>query len=976
MSMVGVGSQLSDALGESKIGVAWQLMFLSAAQVIVGLVTSCLVTVWLQGSETLPQASTASQVLVKLDSAGQSPAAPTIPPTWRMVTAEQLSEAVGSSKTTAAAQSIVLSAAQVIVGLVTSCLVTVWLQGSETLPQASTASQVLVKLDSAGQSPAAPTIPPTWRMVTAEQLSEAVGSSKTTAAAQSIVLSAAQVIVGLVTSCLVTVWLQGSETLPQASTASQVLVKLDSAGQSPAAPTIPPTWRMVTAEQLSEAVGSSKTTAAAQSIVLSAAQVIVGLVTSCLVTVWLQGSETLPQASTASQVLVKLDSAGQSPAAPTIPPTWRMVTAEQLSEAVGSSKTTAAAQSIVLSAAQVIVGLVTSCLVTVWLQGSETLPQASTASQVLVKLDSAGQSPAAPTIPPTWRMVTAEQLSEAVGSSKTTAAAQSIVLSAAQVIVGLVTSCLVTVWLQGSETLPQASTASQVLVKLDSAGQSPAAPTIPPTWRMVTAEQLSEAVGSSKTTAAAQSIVLSAAQVIVGLVTSCLVTVWLQGSETLPQASTASQVLVKLDSAGQSPAAPTIPPTWRMVTAEQLSEAVGSSKTTAAAQSIVLSAAQVIVGLVTSCLVTVWLQGSETLPQASTASQVLVKLDSAGQSPAAPTIPPTWRMVTAEQLSEAVGSSKTTAAAQSIVLSAAQVIVGLVTSCLVTVWLQGSETLPQASTASQVLVKLDSAGQSPAAPTMPPTWRMVTAEQLSEAVGSSKTTAAAQSIVLSAAQVIVGLVTSCLVTVWLQGSETLPQASTASQVLVKLDSAGQSPAAPTMPPTWRMVTAEQLSEAVGSSKTTAAAQSIVLSAAQVIVGLVTSCLVTVWLQGSETLPQASTASQVLVKLDSAGQSPAAPTMPPTWRMVTAEQLSEAVGSSKTTAAAQSIVLSAAQVIVGLVTSCLVTVWLQGSETLPQASTASQVLVKLDSAGQSPAAPTIPPTWRMVTAEQLSEAVGS
>ena len=104
--IVGVGSQLSFAVGSPKtIGVPQETVS-SAGQVIVGGVLSTLQIVWLQGLETLPQASTASQVLVKQDSCGQSPGDPTVE-TIRMVTAEQLSLAVGVPNTTAAAQSMV-----------------------------------------------------------------------------------------------------------------------------------------------------------------------------------------------------------------------------------------------------------------------------------------------------------------------------------------------------------------------------------------------------------------------------------------------------------------------------------------------------------------------------------------------------------------------------------------------------------------------------------------------------------------------------------------------------------------------------------------------------------------------------------------------------------------------------------------------------------------------------------------------------
>jgi hypothetical protein len=90
--------------------------------------------------------------------------------------------------------------------------------------------------------------------------------------------------------------------------------------------------------------------------------------------------------------------------------------------------------------------------------------------------------------------------------------------------------------------------------------------------------------------------------------------------------------------------------------------------------------------------------------------------------------------------------------------------------------------------------------------------------------------------------------------------------------------------------------------------------------------------------------------------------------------VTSEQSSSAVGCPKTTGSAQSITSSGGQLIVGGVRSTLRIVWLQRRDTLPQASSASQVLVNSDSAGQSPRDPTVD-TILTVTSEQSSSVVG-
>src|ERR1051325_10957739 len=136
-----------------------------------------------------------------------------------MATLPQVSLAVGRSKVQALVHSTVLSATQVIVGLVVSSRVTFWWH-SVKLPQSSVARQVRVASKVWPQWPAVLVVVLTMLMATLPQVSLAVGGSKVQGLVHSTVLSATQLMVGLVVSCRVTFWWH-SVKVPQASVARQ-----------------------------------------------------------------------------------------------------------------------------------------------------------------------------------------------------------------------------------------------------------------------------------------------------------------------------------------------------------------------------------------------------------------------------------------------------------------------------------------------------------------------------------------------------------------------------------------------------------------------------------------------------------------------------------------------------------------------------------------------------------------------------------
>src|SRR6266576_7304483 len=112
-------------------------------------------------------------------------------------------------------------------------------------------------------------------------------------------------------------------------------------------------------------------------------------------------------------------------------------------------------------------------------------------------------------------------------------------------------------------------------------------------------------------------------------------------------------------------------------TVPHVSLAVGASKFQAVVHSTVLSATHVIVGLVVSTTVTFWLH-SVKLPHSSVARQVRMASKVLPQCVFVVVL--TIVTMTLPQVSEAVGGSKLQAAVHFTVLSATQVMVGLVVS--------------------------------------------------------------------------------------------------------------------------------------------------------------------------------------------------------------------------------------------------------------------------------------------------------
>src|SRR6266516_6282198 len=116
-----------------------------------------------------------------------------------------------------------------------------------------------------------------------------------------------------------------------------------------------------------------------------------------------------------------------------------------------------------------------------------------------------------------------------------------------------------------------------------------------------------------------------------------------------------------------------------MVTAPQVSLAVGASKDQVLVHSTILSGTQLMVGLVVSTTVTFWLQ-SALLPQASVARQVRVTSKVLPQWPVVLVTVLRMVIVTLPQVSLAPGGSKAQALEHSTVLLGTQRMVGLVVS--------------------------------------------------------------------------------------------------------------------------------------------------------------------------------------------------------------------------------------------------------------------------------------------------------
>src|SRR5678810_400962 len=224
---------------------------------------------------------------------------------------------------------------------------------------------------------------------------------------------------------------------------------------------------------------------------------------------------------------------------------------------------------------------------------------------------------------------------------------------------------------------------------------------------------------------------------------------------------------------------------------------------------------------------------------------------------------PIWFTVTALHASVAVGAVKTGVAVHSIVAFApADPITGACVSTCVIVWATVLLELPQASTATHVLVVVFVQLLPPVI--SPPTWFTVTALHASVAVGAVKTGVAVHSIVaLAPADPITGACVSTCVIVCDTVDELLPHASTATHVLVVVFVQLLPPV--TSPPTWFTVTALHASVAVGAVKTGVAVHSIVaLAPAAPITGACVSTCVIVWATVLLVFYQASRATQVVV----------------------------------------------------------------------------------------------------------------
>src|SRR6185369_8525642 len=175
---------------------------------------------------------------------------------------------------------------------------------------------------------------------------------------------------------------------------------------------------------------------------------------------------------------------------------------------------------------------------------------------------------------------------------------------------------------------------------------------------------------------------------------------WLLVTDELPQASTASHVLVVVFS---QELPPVTSPRFTTVAPLHASDAVGGVNEGVAVHSIVAFApACPITGACVSTCVIVWLLVTDELPQASTASHVLVVVFT---QELPPVTSPRFTTVAPLHASDAVGGVNDGVAVHSIVAFApALPISGAFVSTCVIVWLLVTDELPQASTASHVLV--------------------------------------------------------------------------------------------------------------------------------------------------------------------------------------------------------------------------------------------------------------------------------
>src|SRR5205814_3610260 len=175
--------QASEAVGAVKLGVAvHSIVAFASADPIPGGVVSTIVITWLTVAEWLPQASTASQILVIVVVQLLTDVAS---PILFTVAVPHASEAVVAVDALPIVHSIVaLAPAAPIAGGVVSTIVITWLTVAEWLPQASAASQLLVIVV---VQPLTDVASPKLFTVAAPHASEAVGAVKFGVAVHSIV---------------------------------------------------------------------------------------------------------------------------------------------------------------------------------------------------------------------------------------------------------------------------------------------------------------------------------------------------------------------------------------------------------------------------------------------------------------------------------------------------------------------------------------------------------------------------------------------------------------------------------------------------------------------------------------------------------------------------------------------------------------------------------------------------------------------
>ena len=442
---VGAASQLSAALGASKLHAVPHSMVLLPAQVSTGATVSRTVTVRLRVT-VLEQASIAVQLWLMtqpqpLGAMPEMAVKVTLVPLHR-----SLAVTTGMAGTSPRHWWLSSPGTPSNTGAVVSTTVIVWLQ-TALLLHASIARQVRVAVK----------VPPHSALVTVPVMltttlvpphkSLAVGRSKVHALPHSTVRAPPHKISGGVVSTSVIVWLH-TALLLHASVARQVRVALRVLPQKPARLVVVLTMVSVTfVPHTSLAPGASKAQAAPHSRIRSPAQVSSGAVVSTTVMVWLH-TALLLHASVARQVRVALNVLPQKPARLVVVLTTTMVTLVPSHGSVvpGIANTQVVPHSTTASFAQVSPGGVVSTTVTVWLHTALLLHE-SVARHVRVAFSVLPQRPVRLVVVLTMVIVTfvPSHRSWAPGRSKVHGVPHSTVLPAAQLSAGGVVSTTVTV---------------------------------------------------------------------------------------------------------------------------------------------------------------------------------------------------------------------------------------------------------------------------------------------------------------------------------------------------------------------------------------------------------------------------------------------------------------------------------------------------------------------------------------------------